>query len=269
MTEVSKLIDAALLLIAEELKRAGRPLLAWSGGKDSQVLLALMNVIAREQGYEFQVAHFRPFDHPSKHLFADLIISMQELKIVEDWKPAFRSAIAKGDHVEIVDSYQFAPGAFLHLPIEAEPDHEPGPGSHCAVEKLNEPTSDEARDFDAVFIGHRSDDVDPAHGPIPLKREVAEAAGVRFVYPLKNWSEGDVWDASRILNVAQNAKRYAEKRMDWNADYYDLCTKCLKKGERDHVICPKTNDWVYRLGNLLDLEQRREALRSQYINLES
>ena len=268
MTETSKLIDAALLLIAAELKRSTSPLLAWSGGKDSQVLLALVQVVAREQGYRFSVAHFRPFNHPSKHLFADLIISMQDLQVVEI-KPAFRDAVATGDHIEIVEAYQIAPGAFLYYPIEAEPDYAAGPGSHCAVEKINEPTSEEPGAFDAVFIGHRGDDVDPAHGAIPLKADVVEASGVRFVYPLKDWSEGDIWDASRILNVAQNGKRYADGRMDWNADYYEICTKCLHKGDSDFVICPKIQDHVYRLGKLISLEDRRRIWRDQFINLES
>lgn len=261
---ISELIYGALDLITAEITVSRRPLVAWSGGKDSQVLLALTRIVRKG----LPVAHFRPFESPSKHLFADLIIGCQDLNLVQ-MLPAFRQAIAKGDHIEIVEAYQINQNAFIYFPIEAEPDHVPGPGSHCAIQKINEPTTEQALDFDCLFIGHRSDDIDPAHGAIPLKEDVIEAAGVRTVYPLKSWTEADVWEAGRILNVAQNAARYSEQRMEANADYYPLCTECLKAGAGDSIICPKINEPVYRLGNFLNLEERRLAMRKQFINLES
>jgi 3'-phosphoadenosine 5'-phosphosulfate sulfotransferase (PAPS reductase)/FAD synthetase len=120
---------------------------------------------------------------------------------------------------------------------------------------------------DCVFLGSRSDDVDPVHGPLALERDTVEANGCLFVFPLRNWTEGDVWEASALMGVEQNKARYVEKDMTQNADYWDLCCACLKPGAGDAIICPKVGDRVFRLGNYLNLEERREARERTFINL--
>jgi hypothetical protein len=45
-----------------------------------------------------------------------------------------------------------------------------------------------------VFIGHKNSDVDPYEGPVPLKADQVQTAGVTAVFPLRHWTDEDVWD---------------------------------------------------------------------------
>lgn len=259
---VKALINGALLLIAQALDRTDKPVVAWSAGKESQLLLAL----ARRIRPNILALYLRGFEHPTKHDFAARQAAALGLTVISPL-PAVTDVVAIGDHVELVETYLLQEHATLSFPLEPDPDHAPGPDSLCAIEKVNQPVSDHPLGVDCVFLGSRSDDVDPVHGPLTLERDTVEANGCLFVYPLRNWTEGDVWEASALLGVEQNKGRYVEKDMTQNADYWDLCVECLKPGVGDAVICPKFNGRVFRIGNHLDLEGRREARERTFINL--
>jgi 3'-phosphoadenosine 5'-phosphosulfate sulfotransferase (PAPS reductase)/FAD synthetase len=258
-----ELISKSLTLAREALEEAKRPAVAWSGGKDSQVMLHLV----RQVRPDVPVLHFRGFESAQKHFFADLMIDALKLDVMRA-KPFVTEVVARGGHVEIIEAYRLNERAALYFPIEAESDHVPGPGSHCAVEKLNQPTGNEPLGVDCVFIGHRNDDVDPVHGAIPLERDAVEAGGVLHVYPLKDWAEANIWEASELLNIPQNQARYIRKDMDANADYFPMCAECLKPNDRESVICPKINEPVYVIGKHLNLERRREEWRDRFVNLQ-
>lgn len=260
---IQQLISKSLFIINEALEKAEKPVITWSAGKDSQVMLHLIRQIRKD----VPVLHFIGFDHPQKHFFSDLIRESLELEIVPTL-PASTDVVAKGDHVEIIEEYRLNEKVALYFPIEAEPDYIPGPNSHCAIEKLNQPIEGKPLDVDCVFIGHRGDDIDYVHGAIPLESHAIEADGVLFVYPLKDWTEANIWAASELLNIPQNVARYARKDMDANADYFPMCVECLKPTAPDYVVCPKTGDLVYGIGKYLNLEQRREAWRAKFVNLQ-
>lgn len=259
---VQALINSALVLIAQALDRADNPVVAWSAGKESQLLLAL----ARRIRPNIQALYLRGFEHPTKHDFAARQAAALGLTVISP-VPAATDVVAVGDHVELVETYLLQEHAVLSFPLEPDPDHVPGPDSFCAVEKINQPVSNHPLGVDCVFLGSRSDDVDPVHGPLALERDTVEANGCLFVFPLRNWTESDVWEASELMGVEQNKARYVEKDMAQNADYWNLCCECLKPGPGGAVVCPKVGDRVFRLGNYLNLEERREARERTFINL--
>ena len=258
-----RLINQSLALIRETLGRVEKPIVAWSGGKDSQVMLHLIRHVRRD----IPVLHLRGFEDETKHDFAEDEIGRLGLHVIEP-RPVGTGAVAKGNHVEIVEAYRLNDQcATLCFPIEAEPDHSPGPNSYCAIEKLNQPTSGESLDVDCIFIGHRNEDIDPIHRAIPLDGDTLEADGVLFVYPLKDWTEANVWAASELLNIPQNNARYERKDMSANADYFKMCVECMKPTDAESVICPKIGEPVYAIGKHLNLEQRREEWRDKFVNL--
>lgn len=256
------LIDQSLALIRETLRRVENPIVAWSSGKDSQVMLHLI----RQVETEVPVLHLRGFEDETKHDFAEDEIGRLGLRMIEP-PPFSRDIVATGDHVEIVEDYRLKDEVAIYFPIEPEPNHVPGPHSLCAVEKLNQPTSGEPLGVDCIFIGARSDDVDPVHGPMPLSHDSVESQGVLFVYPLREWTEANIWEASELLSIPQNKARYERKEMDANADYFPLCTECLKPTDKQSVICPKIGEPVYAVGKYLDPEKRRDAWRDKFVNL--
>lgn len=247
----------------DALTRSEKPIIACSFGKDSQVMLHLIRQIRTD----IPVLHLRSFAHETKHDFAEDEIGRLGLLMVEP-RPVRTDVVAKGDHVEVIEEYRLNDnGATLYFPLEPEPDHVPGPNSHCALEKLNQPAVGEPLGVDCIFIGHRNDDVDPIHGAIQLESDTAETGGVLFVYPLRAWTEADIWAASELLSIPQNQARYIRKDMDANADYFKLCCECLKPTDAESIICPKINEQVYAIGRGLNLEQRRQWWRDKFVNL--
>jgi 3'-phosphoadenosine 5'-phosphosulfate sulfotransferase (PAPS reductase)/FAD synthetase len=257
-----QLINNSLVLIRETLGRVKNPVIAWSGGKDSQVMLHLIRHVRRD----IPVLHLRGFEHEIKHDFAEDEIGRLGLHMVEP-EPIATDAVAQGSHVEVVEEYRLTDRAALYFPIEPDPAHVPGPNSLCAVEKLNQPAAGDPLGVDCIFIGHRSDDVDPVHGAILLERDAIESDGVLFVYPLKDWTEANIWEASELLNIPQNQARYKRQEMNANADYFPMCVECLKPTDAESVVCPKIGEPVYAIGRDLNLEQRREEWRNKFVNL--
>lgn len=230
------------------------------------VVLALL----REQRPDIPVIYFPAFTHPTKHAFAQRVIRDWNLRMW-DWHPCQREVIGKGQHVELVEAYQVSAGAsldYVTLPIEAEPGYKPDRNCICAIEQINRPTGEEVYLLDTLFIGHRGDDIDPTHGAVPLKNWQADCNGISVVYPLKDWTEADIWAASALLDIPQNEARYLRGEMEYNPDYWPLCTNCLQPGQDGEMVhCPKVDGKVYNLGKYLNLEERRLAWRRQFVNV--
>lgn len=225
-----------------------------------------MLTLIHEVKPDVSVIYLRGFEHPTKHLFAGGIIQDWGLN-VREMMPSSFDVVAKGAHVELIEIYEIVPSVHLYFPLEAEPDHVPGPDSYCAIEKLNEPVNVKPYSFDAIFIGHRSEDIDPIYGAIPLKDFVVQVGELRAVYPLKDFTEADVWNASALLGVPQNALRYKRGLMSENPDYFPLCTRCLESQEGATVVCPKIGGEVFNLSKFINPEARRENWAQTFVNI--
>jgi 3'-phosphoadenosine 5'-phosphosulfate sulfotransferase (PAPS reductase)/FAD synthetase len=230
-----KLVESTLALIREQLAWAKRPVVASSFGKDSQVMLWLV----RQVDHDIPVLYFQGFPHATKHDFAKDITLSWNLDIGIP-TPMQRDVIVKDNHAEIIELYQIAPNRLMYFPIEAEPSYEPTEDCLCAVEKLGWPVTSESLHYDAIFIGHRNDDVDPTFGAVPLKNYVAESPNgdFRYVYPLRDWTEHDIWKVSGWQDIPQNVARYRDGDMSQNNDYYPMCSNCLRNDEAE-VFCPR------------------------------
>jgi hypothetical protein len=104
-----------------------------------------------------------------------------------------------------------------------------------------------------VFIGHKSSDVDPYEGPVPLKEDTAEIGNVDVVFPLRHWTDTDVWDYIEEHQIPYDKRRYQDRQEladTWlNPDYLRACTACVDPREtRPTVTCPKSGELVPNLG---------------------
>lgn len=256
-------INEARQFIRTHLAEMKRPALACSFGKDSMTMLALV----REQMPEIPVLYMEAIAHPTKHAFAERIAAEWNLNLTRP-VPAYRDAVAQGDRIEVIEIHEVAPGQILYFPIEAEEGYIPDENATCGLELVAyQPPPVINLHFDGIFIGHRGDDVDPTFGAIPLKESAMIRGGFRYLYPLRDWTESDIWEASQLLNIPQNEARYKQGDLTANNDYYPLCTECMKvNGEP--AYCPKMNLLIPRIGAQLKLGERREFWRSQFVNIE-
>jgi 3'-phosphoadenosine 5'-phosphosulfate sulfotransferase (PAPS reductase)/FAD synthetase len=264
MLTFRELIDSTFFLMAGQLAELRNPAVACSFGKDSMVMLA----IARRIKPDVAVIYFPGLPHPTKHLFAEHVAKAWNLNLYAPY-PRARDAISKDGHVELIEIHEPAPQRFMYFPIEAAKDYEPDASAHCGLAFLNEePVAAIADDFDAVFIGHRNDDQDPTHGNLPLKDYVVDAGDFRYIYPLRDWTENDVWAASRLLGIPQNEARYRDHALEANNDYHELCTRCFLGGPgRTSVICPKTGEATPAAFEEARLEERRDEYRRAFTNI--
>jgi 3'-phosphoadenosine 5'-phosphosulfate sulfotransferase (PAPS reductase)/FAD synthetase len=119
-----------------------------------------------------------------------------------------------------------------------------------------------------VFHGHKSCDVDPYEGPVPLKHDAADAGGVNVVFPLRHWTDDDVWQYIEDNHVDYDKRRYAghlEVPDKWlNSDFIHACTLCCdpRNTTDTEVFCPKLKRNVPNVGSkVLILDQLPNYIR--------
>jgi 3'-phosphoadenosine 5'-phosphosulfate sulfotransferase (PAPS reductase)/FAD synthetase len=86
--------------------------------------------------------------------------------------------------------------------------------------------------------------VDPYEGPVPLRAAEADVGNVHMVFPLRDWTDDDLWDYIELTKVPFDTRRYKDRQEiadRWhNPDYFHACTACIDpREEREMVFCPK------------------------------
>lgn len=243
----------------------GDAALMCSFGKDSMVLLHLVreelppNTVGCHS-YPLPVIYHK---HPwfgFKHAFANSVIESWALEI-HDYPPMACGVKSKEDRLELVARYPFGLGS-MDLPMNIEP---PLPRREfvCGLQWLLRPKIAGLQwRWRNVLIGHKSSDVDPYEGAVPLACDNVEIAKANLVFPLRHWSDDDVWNYIEANHVPYDRARYANRAEiadKWqNPDYLHACTACIDpREEAVTVYCPKTGQMVENVGSKsLRLEQR-------------
>jgi hypothetical protein len=235
---------------------AGKAVLLCSFGKDSMVLLHLIRQVLEVRSpschaYPIPVIYHRYPYFPAKHDFADETIRKWGLEVY-DFPPLHCGVKCKEDRLELVTRYQIGKGA-IDIPINTE---EPILRRQfvCGLEWLLRPkTTGGQWPWTTVFIGHKSSDVDPYEGPVPLKYDQAylSDAAVNAVFPLRHWTDDDVWDYIEIARVPYDRRRYGNRvefHDKWlNPDYINACTACIDPRENSSPVhCPKLGGQLVR-----------------------
>lgn len=236
-------LDAKILsaqaIIRRALEVAAHPVLMWSGGKDSMVLLHLLKTGA----HHLPVLHHRDGEHGPQFDFADRIIAEWKLQAT-DYVPLQRAMKQRGDRIECVSGYDVGHGKLLVLPKNLYES----PTMSCGKQWLTQPTFPFAYPWTLALIGHKSSDVDEYEGAVPLRQHWVKQPGVPdLVFPLHNWTDDDIWEYTRRFSVPQDEGRYevatGAKKDDLarNNDYRPMCIRCLDRNAAAWVPCPKLN----------------------------
>jgi Phosphoadenosine phosphosulfate reductase family len=228
-----------------------------SFGKDSMVLLHLIRqtLPVPELGahlYPVPILWHRHPYFPAKNEFGESIVRSWALEAY-DHPPLACGVKCKPERLELVARYPFGSSG-IDLPINTE---EPiGRRDFvCGLQWLERPKQLGMQwPWATVFIGHRDSDVDPYEGPVPLRHDAAEGGGVNIVFPLRRWTDDDVWQYIEDNQVPYDKRRYAgrlEVPDKWlNPDYIHACTRCIDPRESaEKVFCPKLKKEIPNVGD--------------------
>jgi len=235
-----------------------------SFGKDSMVLAHLIRAAFESVKFPVPVIFHRTPWFPHKHEFANHVIQSWGME-VHDWKPMHTGIKVKDDLLELVSRYNFGNGV-MDLPvntIEPYPRRDYVCGLNDWIEQPKSPGT--IHKWRTIFHGHKSSDVDQFEGHVPLNAQSTIVGGIKIVFPLKDWTDSDIWDYIETNHVPYQKTRY-ENRSEiadkWlNPDYINACTRCIDPRNPDRVMCPKVNDWVDNRGHeVIRLQERPEYI---------
>lgn len=268
---IERLIDNSLALISDALASHSKPIILWSGGADSQVVLWL----ARQVSESLPVFFFRePFQEP-RFAFNRRMVAEWNLQVFTA-HPLGVEVIGKGDFIEIVNVLRTGENSAIYLPTGINDSEPPRADWECGVEVALKPTTTDIQwHWDLAMSGHRGDDADPIQGALPLADSMTHLGETDVIYPLIEWTRADIWEASERFNIPQNLERYDAANgfkefsdRSRNPDYMDICVECMKPGESEFVTCPQLGASVPRIANQLNAESRARSWRQTFVNIE-
>ena len=239
-------VAEAQKLIEHVCSTYNAPAFMCSFGKDSMVLLSIIEGM----GLRLPVIFHRDPWWPKKYKFADEQIAKRELE-VHDYPPSAMSLWEGESIMSFVSHYQIGhrQGAILSLPKNIVKP-EGGKRFLCGLnEVLKRPTGAFNYPWDCVLIAHKSSDEDQIAGKVTLHCDVKFGGGIGpdAAFPLRNWTDEDVWNYTEANSVPQQPDRYDVANRceypdkDTNSDYAHVCIACCDKSKPVRsVICPKT-----------------------------
>lgn len=243
-TELAQKVEESRGVIAAALRLFRAPAVMCSFGKDSIAVLHLVRQVAPELPVIF---HREPFE-PHKYAYANRIIAEWDLTVY-DFPPERTEVQEGGGELEVMNYYSLGGGKTCALPtgLRAPID---GEKFACALRDIyGKPTGTFEYPWDCVFHGHKSCDVDPVLGAVPLHADYALNLGcASAAFPLRHWTDADVWAYLEENQVPLHTERYIKfsngawrERSDkrHNPDYITACTACMRTDALRAVPCPK------------------------------
>lgn len=234
-------IDEAQNLVYKVLAQAKTPAIMSSFGKDSMVMLHLIRSLKRD----LPVVFYREPFMPKKYRFANAVIDEWDLTVY-DYSPLETYMTEKDGCVEIVNAYTTGKrSVFLPTGI-CKPEE--GEVSLCALHDIYlKATGTYTFPWDVIFVGHKSTDVDPIQGAVPLSADYANYVDCASIaYPLRHFTDQDIWEYTEKFSLPIHHSRYEKiegnwterKDMRFNPDYFPACTACMVPGSGS-VPCPR------------------------------
>jgi hypothetical protein len=211
-------LDQAREVIARALDGAKMPIVCWSGGKDSQLLLKLVT----EVNQDVPVLWFRSID-PTRRKFAEQFIADTEL-MAYSWEPADRYILPNGEGMSLVEEFSFGS---QKLPLISDI----ALGTRCAINAPKERVEFVNYTFDVSFVGAKQRD---SHALVKWDDD-------DFVAPLWHMTDKEVWTAIREMEIPVEESVYDGREVDGP----QLCTRCLMPGS-DEVFCPDAQRLIPR-----------------------
>jgi hypothetical protein len=275
---MDKLVTDTCRRVERWLAASAKPVVLWSGGKDST---AMLHLIRHKVGAKTPVVQWREPRFRQRYAYSDGLAAAWDLEMY-DYAPLgygltdgydLETGVPRFDFVKM---YEMAPGKVMSLCLgteEPQPEELASGRYLCGLDALKRPTGTFNFPWDAAFHGQKSADVDLIKGAVPLAQDALVQAGVPTqYYPMRHWADADVWNYLEAEGVPNDETRYEKADGVWrhrkdksaNSDYYPVCWNCVNRHLGDTVWCPKnlceTNN-ISSLAPYLDLQSEAQGFR--------
>lgn len=211
--------------IREGLDEAKNPVMMCSFGKDSMLLLSLIREVK-----DIPLIWFQDDMTFEEKRFAKKIIAAWDLTVYS-YLAAHKYFVPNGDDLTLVSEY--AVNGFA-LPLLTNIEH----SDKCGL-LLSQKRTPQARwNFDVTFTGWKKADSHPLLPNVNLDN--LDYAGTKFVSPLKDLSDDEVFEMLAMKGIPSDEQRYAG---GVNSDVLYACTRCLQ-GSGVTCWCPDEKRFI-------------------------
>jgi 3'-phosphoadenosine 5'-phosphosulfate sulfotransferase (PAPS reductase)/FAD synthetase len=245
--DINQKVANAIRLIERGIQLYSKPVIAWSGGKDS---MALLDLVHNKVGCKLPVVFYREQWQPWKYQFQNRIIEEWGLEVYT-WHPTATAFQQNGDEFEVQNVYAIDK-SLMSCPTGITPIEEDKPWV-CSLDIYNRPRSPGiVAGWDLMFIGHKGCDSDPIYGGnvgTRIDARVMQNGEFSSFFPMKDWSHDDVFQYCENYGVPIQHSRYEKVDGKWrersdrtnNCDYVHACTACVDRRDDapKFVYCPK------------------------------
>jgi len=216
------LAQAAIELIEKATRCAVAPVVAWSGGLDSQVLLHLAHRVQATM----PVFWARPEHQP--RVWQDDFIVENNLEV---WRtrPYVWSWLSDGHDVDLIGAYHV--GQEVLVPILFEVAQSKSAPCVFDLAEAVAPMALHQLPFDVVLSGQRIGEADGWGNVIERLNPQLQAGDVQVVCPLRDWSRDDVVAYANEHGLRQGVTSQDGQRVS-------ACVQCVT-GNGAKVFCPK------------------------------
>jgi len=255
-------LEHTLERLIDWFERFDQPVVMSSFGKDSMVMLYIvMRLMHKKLPIVYHAVPWEPW----KNDFAQGITKIWKLEVY-DYLPILSGIKVKPERLELIHRYNVGKDLAngIDIPVNVLP---PRHNFQCGLNMLARPKGTVLHQWNLVLIGHKSVDVDPFDGPIPLKSDLVEMDGFPALgFPLADWTDDELWDFIEKRHIpTQQGSRYSRRveieNKDYNNDYIEACTRCIDPRNPSKVFCPLVNK---EIDNVSDTIKRFEGRPSYF-----
>ena len=255
--DLQRKVNSAVEFLEKTLRVFKKPVCLCSFGKDSLVLLHLINRVKKVPVIYWREPYFQ-----SKFTYPQEIADKWDLEIY-DYPPSFTNYLQIDDYFDVYNFYYINGIDYINLYTGIRKFKE-GEKYLCALNDLllRPKVPSYTFNWDCIFHGHKQ--CDPVYIADRIEIPLAKIFGNGLLaMPIKDWTNEDIWAYIKEYDLPYNKTRYDDKSEINNNDVFPTCYNCLDYRE-SNPFCPKKGKCV---ASVSKGKEANEVFRKQLLGL--